>query len=95
MAIIGLCVSPARLESFENVAVWPIPPSPIAWSILEGDSEVGNTTMLVDEGLDSGPILLQDAFALSADTTRGDLDTLYPACVAMYTDPKPPSAIFA
>jgi methionyl-tRNA formyltransferase len=33
--------------------------SPIAWAILRGERETGVTTMLMDEGMDTGPILLQ------------------------------------
>jgi methionyl-tRNA formyltransferase len=34
-------------------------PSPIEGAILAGDEETGVTTMLLDEGMDTGPILLQ------------------------------------
>jgi methionyl-tRNA formyltransferase len=34
-------------------------PSPIQWAIYSGDRETGVTTMLLDEGMDTGPILLQ------------------------------------
>jgi methionyl-tRNA formyltransferase len=34
-------------------------PSPIEWAILSGDAETGVTTILLDEGMDTGPILLQ------------------------------------
>lgn len=34
-------------------------PSPIAWAIVSGDDETGVTTMLLDEGMDTGPVLLQ------------------------------------
>jgi methionyl-tRNA formyltransferase len=36
-------------------------PSPIQGAILAGDAETGVTTMLLDEGMDTGPILLQRA----------------------------------
>jgi len=36
-------------------------PSPIEWAILSGDAETGVTTMLLDEGMDTGPVLLQRA----------------------------------
>ncbi|MBI5017065.1 MAG: methionyl-tRNA formyltransferase [Deltaproteobacteria bacterium] len=49
-------------------------PSPVAATIWEGDSHAGNTTMLVDEGLDTGPILRQEAFPLDPRATRGDLE---------------------
>ncbi|MGC8917147.1 MAG: methionyl-tRNA formyltransferase [Thermoanaerobaculum sp.] len=36
-------------------------PAPIPWAIYSGDQETGVTTMLLDEGMDTGPILLQRA----------------------------------
>jgi methionyl-tRNA formyltransferase len=43
----------------------------LAWAIANGETESGVTVHLVDEGMDTGPILLQRAFALSPfDTTR-------------------------
>jgi methionyl-tRNA formyltransferase len=33
--------------------------APVAWTILNGEKETGVTTMLMDEGMDTGPILLQ------------------------------------
>ncbi len=34
-------------------------PSPVATALLEGDAQTGVTLMLLDEGMDSGPLLLQ------------------------------------
>lgn len=36
-------------------------PSPIQWALVSGDRRTGVTTMLLDEGMDTGPILLQEA----------------------------------
>jgi methionyl-tRNA formyltransferase len=33
--------------------------APVNWTIVNGESKTGVTTMLIDEGLDTGPILLQ------------------------------------
>ncbi len=49
-------------------------PSPVAWTLLHGDPEGGNTTMFLDEGMDSGPLLLQAAEAVPPDRTRGELE---------------------
>lgn len=49
-------------------------PSPAAWAILEGDADAGATTMLMDDGLDTGPVLLQASFPLAPDVTRGELE---------------------
>ncbi len=35
-------------------------PSPIQYALLNGDRTTGVTTMLLDEGMDSGPLLLQE-----------------------------------
>ena len=35
--------------------------APVNWAIVRGESVTGVTTMLIDEGLDTGPILLQRA----------------------------------
>lgn len=34
--------------------------APIQWAIINGESKIGITTMLMDEGLDTGDILLQE-----------------------------------
>ena len=47
--------------------------APIAWAILRGDERTGITTMLMDEGLDTGPILLQQETDISRDDTAGSL----------------------
>jgi len=35
--------------------------APIQWAVAMGDDVTGNTTMLLEEGLDTGPILMQRA----------------------------------
>ena len=47
--------------------------SPIAGAILAGDTETGVTIMLMDAGMDSGPILAQRRVPLSPDETTGTL----------------------
>ena len=39
--------------------------APIQWAVAMGDTFTGNTTMLLEEGLDTGPILLQQTFAIA------------------------------
>lgn len=39
--------------------------APIQWSIAMGETVTGNTTMLLDEGLDTGPILLQQEIPIA------------------------------
>ncbi|MCD6547880.1 MAG: methionyl-tRNA formyltransferase [Thermodesulfobacterium sp.] len=43
--------------------------SPINWAILEGEKETGITIMLMDEGLDTGPILLQKKIPILEEDT--------------------------
>lgn len=47
--------------------------APISWAILNGDSVTGVTTMLMDEGLDTGPLLLQREVAIPLAMTAGEL----------------------
>ena len=47
--------------------------APIQWAIANGESVTGNTTMLLEEGLDTGPILLQQALAIGPEQTALEL----------------------
>jgi methionyl-tRNA formyltransferase len=47
--------------------------APIQWALLNGDSVTGVTTMRMEPGLDTGPILQQRALAIGVDDTAGDL----------------------
>jgi methionyl-tRNA formyltransferase len=47
--------------------------APIQRALLAGDATTGITIMQMDEGLDTGPILLQEAIPISADDTAGTL----------------------
>jgi len=47
--------------------------APIQWAVAMGETVTGNTTMLLEEGLDTGPILLQQAFGISPNQTAADL----------------------
>ena len=55
-------------------------PSSINWPIIQGEKETGLTIFWPDEGLDTGPILLQKQVVIEADDTLGSLyfDKLYP-----------------
>ena len=48
-------------------------PSPIQWALAEGDRVTGVTTMLIDEGMDTGPILLQREVAIRPGETAPEL----------------------
>jgi methionyl-tRNA formyltransferase len=47
--------------------------APIQWAIAMGDAYTGNTTMLLEEGLDTGPILLQQTIEIGPDQTGAEL----------------------
>ena len=47
--------------------------APINAAILAGDAETGVTIMLMDEGLDTGPMLLKRATPIGPDETAGEL----------------------
>jgi methionyl-tRNA formyltransferase len=46
---------------------------PIQWAIINGETETGITTMLMDEGMDTGAMLLQEAISITTDDTAGSL----------------------
>ncbi|HEU4683920.1 MAG TPA: methionyl-tRNA formyltransferase [Nitrospira sp.] len=46
---------------------------PVQWAIINGETETGITTMLMDEGMDTGAILLQEAMPIGQDDTAGSL----------------------
>ena len=47
--------------------------APIQRAIMAGDEETGVTVMLIDEGLDEGPVLLREEVAITPQTTAGSL----------------------
>ena len=47
--------------------------APIQWAVANGDAFTGNSTMLLEEGLDTGPILLQRAFGIAPELTAVEL----------------------
>ena len=48
-------------------------PAPIQWAIINGETETGVTTMLMDKGLDTGEILLTAKTLINPDDTAGTL----------------------
>ena len=48
--------------------------APIQWAIAGGETETGVTTMMIDEGLDTGPTLLARATAIGPEETAADLE---------------------
>jgi len=47
--------------------------APIQWAVASGDAFTGNTTMLLEEGLDTGPILMQQTHEIGPDTTSVEM----------------------
>lgn len=59
-------------------------PSSINWSIIAGETKTGLTVFWPDQGLDTGPILLQKEVEIGPDDTVGSIyfDHLFPMGVA-------------
>src|SRR3989442_5215872 len=47
--------------------------TPIQWAIINGETETGITTMLMDPGMDTGPVLLQETVPILPMETAGEL----------------------
>ncbi|NPV91402.1 MAG: methionyl-tRNA formyltransferase [Firmicutes bacterium] len=47
--------------------------APVQWAVIHGQKETGVTTMFMDEGLDTGDILLQRRVPLTGEMTSGEL----------------------
>ncbi len=53
--------------------------APIQWAVINGDEKTGITTMFMDEGMDTGDILLTREVPIPPDMTSGELfDELRP-----------------
>lgn len=47
--------------------------APIQWALIRGETETGITIMLMDKGMDTGPILRQEAISIGPDETAEEL----------------------
>jgi methionyl-tRNA formyltransferase len=47
--------------------------APVQWAVINGETVTGITTMLMDEGMDTGPMLLQERLPIMPDDTAGTL----------------------
>ncbi len=47
--------------------------APIQWAVLNGDKKTGITTMYMDEGMDTGDIILKQEVLIGEDETTGEL----------------------
>ena len=48
---------------------------PIQWALINGETETGITTMLMDEGMDTGAMLLQTSIDIAPEDTAGSLSS--------------------
>ena len=53
--------------------------APVQWAVINGDTEAGVTTMLLDEGVDTGAMLLKFSRPLDDSITGGELFDLLAA----------------
>ena len=47
--------------------------APIQWAVIKGEKVSGNTTMLMDAGIDTGDMLLKDEVEITDNMTAGEL----------------------
>ncbi len=47
--------------------------APVQWAVLNGDAETGVSIMQMDEGLDTGDVLVCEKLAIGPDETSGEL----------------------
>jgi methionyl-tRNA formyltransferase len=47
--------------------------APIHWAVMKGEARTGVTTMLMDEGLDTGDMLLKQEILISNEATTGEI----------------------
>jgi len=67
-------------------------PSPVVFTILEGDQVAGVTLMVVEEGMDSGPIIArEEVLLLPDDTTEGLTERLFEKGAELLVKSLPPT----
>ena len=47
--------------------------APIQWAVINGEKETGITTMFMDEGMDTGDMILKEKESIRDDETTGEL----------------------
>ena len=47
--------------------------APVQWAVINGETETGITTMMMDEGMDTGAMLLQEPLPIFPEDTSGTL----------------------
>ena len=73
----GRCINihPSKLPEYRG-------PVPTAWAIANGEKEYGISIHLMDEGIDTGDILVQEIFPIVRDDTGFSLYTKAMSCGA-------------
>ncbi|KAF4515917.1 hypothetical protein B566_EDAN000153 [Ephemera danica] len=56
----------SRLPKYRGAA-------PVQWAVINGEAETGITTMMMDEGMDTGAMLLQESLPIFPEDTAGSL----------------------
>lgn len=54
--------------------------APIQWAVIDGEKETGITTMQMDEGLDTGDMMLKEVVSVDKKETGGSLHDKLAAC---------------
>ena len=62
----SICFHPSLLPKYRGA-------SAINWALINGESKTGLTLFWVDQGIDTGPILLQKEVVVDSDDTTGSL----------------------
>lgn len=62
----SICFHPSLLPKYRGA-------SAINWALINGETETGLTLFWVDQGIDTGPILLQKKIPVEPDDTTGSL----------------------
>jgi methionyl-tRNA formyltransferase len=62
----SICFHPSLLPKYRGA-------SAINWALINGETETGLTLFWVDQGIDTGPLLLQKRVAVEPDDTTGSL----------------------
>jgi len=47
--------------------------APVNWALIRGEKETGVSIMQMDEGLDTGPVLIQESIPVGPDETAGEV----------------------
>jgi methionyl-tRNA formyltransferase len=47
--------------------------APVQWAVIRGETETGVSIMQLDEGMDTGPVLLERCVAIDPEETSGEL----------------------